>query len=243
MRVRRGAGRDLGGGVAVDWLDAEAAEALVSGGCPAPPDGRALMSAARLARLLSAAAAPVSGADPAREAAAVAAFRTSRPEGAGAVGFATTGPVGVARAVPPPAVAGGTVLRKKRGRRVSAAVGAALAVAGVAVAVAGGRYAVGGEGPGVRPPAATVGAVPSTPPTPGETSDDSRASRVRRSGATVSTAPSVRTAPPVPAARNGHDRGHRRSWGRCRTAGAHRVHCGTEWEKGHARRGGRGRGR
>lgn len=192
---------------------------LVAGGRPAPPDGRAVMTAARLARLLATASAAAGRPriDPVREAAALAGFRAARRRG-------TRG------AVRP---------RSRTGLRWSAAVvGAALAVGSAAVAVASVRYLVPGDGAGSgsgpmsRPPAAVSPEAGTTGPV--ESAPVASAPAASRTAGPVTPAPEA-TRTPHPTASAQWDA--RRSG--CRKEPPRRSHCAGRHGKGHARTHGR----
>lgn len=136
------------------WPDARTAEALLAGGTAGPPP---TVPADRLVRLLTAAREVRTTLDPAREAAALAAFRTAaagRARGADGLPAAPGGSGGGRFAALRAAFA------VRRPRMMAAAVVSALALGGVAVGVAAAARSLapgGGAGTGplqTRPPAA-----------------------------------------------------------------------------------------
>ncbi len=156
-----GAGGALGGpsgpGGPGGWISGRDAELLVSGGRVEPGDARAAGTASRLAGLLAAAAGPGTaspeGLDPAREEAALAAFRAAHRARAAR----TRRPRGAARS------GGGKRSARPAIRMAVAAMASVIALSGVVVAVAAttgrlplpGQGAGGGVPAGSTPPAAT----------------------------------------------------------------------------------------
>ena len=137
------------------WLTGSAAELLVTGGRVSPPDTAAADSATRLARLLAAAgpAGAHAALDPAREEAALAAFRAARRTDRRVTAFA-----GLPR--------GGLRSTRRAIRLTVGAVACVIALSGVAVAVAeaGGGLPMPGQGSGSTLPAgrrASSSALPS----------------------------------------------------------------------------------
>lgn len=137
------------------WLTGSAAELLVTGGRVNPPDAAAADSATRLARLLAAAgpAGAPAALDPAREEAALAAFRAARRTDRRVTAFTRRR-------------RGGLRSTRRAIRLTVGAVACVIALSGVAVAVAeaGGGLPMPGQGSGSTRPAgrrASSSALPS----------------------------------------------------------------------------------
>ncbi|MFI1097044.1 hypothetical protein [Streptomyces sp. NPDC020917] len=169
----------------IDWLTGQAAEQLLSGRRVHPQDAVAAETADRLARLLSAAAGRPSGAgaegpltelgfalDPAREEAALAAFRAARAEASPAASLPSVSSQAsdVYSGIPEPAIVRTLPVRRDsatgRGVRLrlpglrsvrvaTAAMAAVLALGGVAAAVAAGTGRLPVPGAGSGAPAVT----------------------------------------------------------------------------------------